>query len=111
MSKTTIYLSEDTAILKKLALDVYFPETELHTREIVKLVPALIGKSFCTHSEVIINYIGQMIDDGNVAHDSIEINIIEPWKTDEWQVRKVTYDEQGYLVNWQLGFFDIEIVK
>jgi hypothetical protein len=26
MSKATIYLSEDTAILKRLALDVYFPE-------------------------------------------------------------------------------------
>lgn len=64
MSKTTIYLSKDTAILSP------------------------------------------MIKKGKVAHDSIEINIIEPEKTDKWQIRKVTYNEQDYLVNWQLGFFD-----
>ena len=111
MSKTTIYLSEDTAILKKLALDVYFPETELHPREVIKLVPSLLGKSFCTHSETIINYLGYMIDNGKVAHDSIEINILSYWKLDEWEIKKVKYDKQGYLVNWQLGFFDIEVVQ
>lgn len=111
MNKTTIYLSEDTTILKRLALDIYFPETELHPREVIKLVPSLLGKSFCTHSETIINYLGYMIDNGKVAHDSIEINILSYWKLDEWEVEKVKYDKQGYLVFKSLGFFDIKVVN
>lgn len=110
MNKTTIYLSEDTAILKRLALDVYFPETELHPREIIKLVPSLLGKSFCTHSEIIINYLGFMIDQDKVDCNSIEINILSYWKLDEWVIKKSTYNKGGYLVNWSLGFFDWERV-
>ena len=110
MSKTTIYLSEDTAILKRLALDVYFPETELHPREVIKLVPSLLGKSFCTHSETIINYLGYLINNNKVAYDSIEINILSYWKLNEWEVREIKYDKQGYLVNWNLDLFDIGVV-
>lgn len=60
-----------------------------------------------SHSDAIINYLGHMIDDSKVAYDSIEINLIEKnWQTDEWEIKKSTFDKEGYLVNWSLGFFD-----
>jgi predicted ATPase len=111
MSKTIIWLSENSLVLKSLNLDFYFPEANYHPKEIIKIIPCLLGKSFCTHSEVIINYLGFMIDQGKVDPTTIELNIIEKdWQTDEWVTKKSTYNKEGYLVNWQLGFFDFERV-
>lgn len=95
MNQTTIYLSEDTSRLEALSLDVYFPETKLHPKEIIKKVPELIGKTFCTHSEVILNYLGYMISIGLVSHLDIKVIILYP---DE--ILTMEYDSEGYLVNW-----------
>lgn len=110
MNKTTIYLSEYTNILKQLTLDVYFPETELHPRQVAKLVPSLLGKSFCTHSETIINKLGHLIAEGKIDYTSIEIKILSYFKLDTYDVKEVRFDAEGYLLNWSLGFFNMETV-
>nr|WFD61378.1 MAG: hypothetical protein [uncultured cyanophage] len=103
MNKTKIYLSRDTAVLKELKLDAYFPETELHPSEAAKLVPSLLGKSFCTHSEAIVSKIGHMIAEREIAdHTEIEVYII----SEDRSIHRSSYDKDGYLVNWYLGYFE-----
>jgi len=102
MNKTIVYLSQDTDKLKALELDVYFPESELHPREAVKLIPDLIGKSFCTHSQAIVNEFGHLIANGVESMD-IEIRLI----AEDGKIAKYKYDHNGYLMNWELGFFEV----
>lgn len=102
--KTIIYLSECSDQLKKLKLDRYFPETELHPKEVVKIIPELIGKSFCTHSQVIVNQIGHLIADRLINFDDVEVYIV---LHDGTEVR-YEFDKEGYLINWDVGFFWLE---
>lgn len=105
--KTIIYLSTDTAKLKSLNLNIYFPETELHPRHIWNLVPSLLGKSLCTHSATIVNRIGHMIADKLINCNSVEVYLIEYDDIkEEWYTTKSTFDEEGYLLNWSLEFFE-----
>lgn len=109
MNKTTIYLSKDTPQLKSLDLDIYFPETELHPVYIPQLVPSLLGKSFCTHSEHIINYIGHLIAEGVINNADVVIHLISQDYEGEWNTKEVMYDSDGYLTDsWELGFFEWE---
>lgn len=100
--KTIIYLSEYSEQLKTLNLDIYFPEAGLHPREVVKLIPELIGKSFCTHSEVIVNQFGHLIADKVINPVDVEIRLI----SDNREITSYNYDEAGYLIDWVIGFFE-----
>ena len=107
MNKTLIYLCTDTNKLESLDLDIYFPETKLHPRYVWNLVPSLLGKSLCTHSAILVNRIGHMIADKLIDCSSVEVYLIEYDDIkEEWYTTKFTFDEDGYLLNWPLGFFE-----
>lgn len=106
MNKTIIYLSEDTAQLEALDLDVYFPEAKLHPREAVKQVPDLTGKSFCTHSEAIINKFGYLIAEKILDCDNVEIRHICKING---AITSYSFDKEGYLIDWTIGFFAEDI--
>jgi predicted ATPase len=62
-----------------------------------------------THSETIINKLGQLIDDKKVDNQDINVVVFDKRYPDE--PTKVTfshYNEEGYLVNWPWGFFEPE---
>jgi predicted ATPase len=101
--KTIIYLSEDSDQLTSLQLYAYFPEATLHPRKAVKLIPELIGKSFCTHSEAIVNQFGYLIANGTVKSEDVEIRLVSE---EDGTVTICSYDDEGYLIDWPLGFFD-----
>ena len=101
--KTIIYLSEDSEQLTSLQLYAYFPEATLHPRKAVKLIPEMIGKSFCTHSEAIVNQFGHLIANGTVKSEDVEIRLI----SENGSVTNYSYDNEGYLIDWVLGFFDV----
>lgn len=62
-----------------------------------------------THSETIINRIGLLIDKGKVNNKDIEITIFDKKFGDsKTQVLKSTFDEEGYLKDWPIGFFEPE---
>lgn len=60
-----------------------------------------------THSDVIINKIGELI--GDKALDSKDVNVVlfnaEKEGLDKY-VETTHYSEDGYIVNWPYGFFD-----
>lgn len=103
--KTVVYLSYFTEFLERVKkLDdsvVAFPETKLHPREVSKLVPSLISKTIVTHSEVIVNCLGEMIDKGVIDCKDVEIRILSGGGIESVYL----FDKDGYLVDWPYGFF------
>lgn len=59
-----------------------------------------------THSEAIINRIGELIDKGEISKDDVNVVLFERDSADSpTTVRSVEFDEGGYLKNWPYGFF------
>ena len=64
-----------------------------------------------THSEVLVNRLGQLIAEGKISEDEINIVLFEPSdQVGEVTIRNAQFDPDGYLVNWPLGFFEMELV-
>jgi predicted ATPase len=62
-----------------------------------------------THSETIVNRIGNQISSGKIAKDDVNVVLFEKAYPDQETIVRTSYfDENGYLVNWPYGFFDPE---
>lgn len=94
------------------------PELHLHPAMQAKLadVFAAVPKSnrelqmvIETHSNHLINRFGQLISEGAINNEDVQILIFEK---EEGSVRsrviKSGYDSKGYLTNWPIGFFEPE---
>jgi predicted ATPase len=90
------------------------PELHLHPKLQGKLISAIcsLASSNCqfiieTHSETIVNTIGELIYKKQVESKDTSILFFSKDENDsETRVEKSYYDEEGYLVNWPVGFFD-----
>ncbi len=59
-----------------------------------------------THSEAIVNRIGNQIAAGKIDHDDVNVVIFEKQgPDDDTEVSQARYDKNGYLENWPYGFF------
>ena len=64
-----------------------------------------------THSEVLVNRLGQLVAEGKISPDEINIVLFEPSEqVGEVIIRNAQFDSDGYLLNWPLGFFEMELV-
>jgi len=100
------------------------PELHLHPRLQGNLTDALVKSiktakeknidlrlMIETHSEVLVNRLGQLIAEGEISEDEINIVLFEPSdQVGEVTIRNVQFDSDGYLLNWPLGFFEMELV-
>lgn len=100
------------------------PELHLHPRlqgtltdALVKSIKAANEKKIQlrlmieTHSEVLVNRLGQLVAEGKISPDEINIVLFEPSdKLGEVTIRNAQFDSDGYLLNWPLGFFEMELV-
>ncbi|MCH5281847.1 MAG: AAA family ATPase [Lachnospiraceae bacterium] len=95
------------------------PELHLHPGLQAKLIDIIIkvakqGKvNFIieTHSETMINRVGKLISNNEVNNDDIGIIIFEKeFQDDNTSVKQGGFDEDGYLENWPIGFFEPEEV-
>lgn len=96
------------------------PELHLHPRMQAKLADTLIAATKIaregginlkllieTHSEAIINRIGTAISEREYPHEDTSILLFTKLSPDAATIiDKSTYDSEGYLTNWPLGFFD-----
>ncbi|MCO8175710.1 DUF3696 domain-containing protein [Streptococcus suis] len=90
------------------------PELHLHPKLQGKLISAIcsLASSNCqfiieTHSETIVNTIGELIYKKQVESKDTSILFFSKDENDsETRVEKSYYDEDGYLVDWPVGFFD-----
>lgn len=62
-----------------------------------------------THSETIINKIGHLISDSILAPEDVNVVLFDkPETSSQTFVVSGTFDPDGYLTNWPIGFFDAE---
>ncbi len=100
------------------------PELHLHPRLQGNLTDALVKSiktakekkidlrlMIETHSEVLVNRLGQLIAEGKISPNEINIVLFEPSdQLGEVTIRNVQFDSDGYLLDWPLGFFEMELV-
>jgi predicted ATPase len=100
------------------------PELHLHPRlqgtltdALVKSIKAAKDKNIDlrlmieTHSEVLANRLGQLVAEGKISPNEINIVLFEPSdKAGEVRIRNAQFNSDGYLLNWPLGFFEMELV-
>lgn len=59
-----------------------------------------------THSEALINRIGDLVADQSISPDDVQILIFEPDEIERrTSVKVATFDDSGRLVDWPYGFF------
>jgi hypothetical protein len=115
---TTIYAlthSSNVEEVKKIVPNIIvLPETGLGPNEQRELIHSLIGKTFCTFSQILINQIGHLIYKGVYKHTDFDIwtayCFIDSRDVSKCQFRswsRAKYDKEGYLCSgWSLGYLD-----
>ena len=64
-----------------------------------------------THSETLVNRFGHLIADQKVDEQDINIVLFEKdFEKNTVNIRNTSYDEEGYLIDWPMGFFEPDIV-
>ena len=59
-----------------------------------------------THSEALINRLGELVYDGSLDPDDVAIYVFEKAQSQEsTSIRTVTFESDGTLSNWPIGFF------
>ncbi len=93
------------------------PELHLHPALQAKLIDiiAKVAKEgnihfiIETHSETMVNRIGTLINRKKIENDDVGIVIFnKEFGDDETQISKSSFDDEGYLENWPIGFFEPE---
>ena len=84
------------------------PETLLHPRaqtELADLFVAATQQSFIieTHSEPLIARLGEMISEGRLDRDEVEVYLLYRWQGIVG-CKRTTFDTEGMLSDWPPGF-------
>jgi len=105
----------------RLVLAIEQPELHLHPHfqaQISDVMAAVVterrASSAClfleTHSEHIVNRLGQLISKGKLKESDVQILVIESDVKGRSSVRRVLFDEKGFLDDgWPSGFFIPEV--
>ena len=103
-----------------LVVAIEQPELHLHPAMQTKLAEAFIAclslasnNGYClqllleTHSETIINYLGRAIERKRIKPEDVAVVLFERDKSSLFsRVNKSGFDQEGYLLNWPIGFFE-----
>ncbi|WFR78998.1 AAA family ATPase [Janthinobacterium rivuli] len=61
-----------------------------------------------THSNHLINRLGQIIGEGKLAYSDVQILLFSKNENGQSEITRSGFDEEGYLQNWPIGFFEPE---
>ena len=93
------------------------PELHLHPALQAKLIDIIVNIAternihfiIETHSETMVNRIGSLIDRKKIKNDDVGIILFnKEFGEDETYILKSSFDHEGYLENWPIGFFEPE---
>lgn len=61
-----------------------------------------------THSPNLINRLGELIGEGQISANDVQVLVFEPdsQQSAATSIRTATFDEKGILHNWPIGFFE-----
>ncbi|ARN79742.1 hypothetical protein B1812_00185 [Methylocystis bryophila] len=102
------------------------PELHLHPAHQALLADALVGEAALrgsssrpnkvhflveSHSETFINRLGQLVSQGKIKPESVNIVVFSPDDEEEriTKVQVATFNEDGSLENWPYGFFQATV--
>ena len=94
------------------------PELHLHPALQAKLIDIIVKVAkqgninfiIETHSETMVNRVGNSISKGEIGHKDVGVIIFEKdFGEDDTTIKKGGFDEEGYLENWPVGFFEPEM--
>lgn len=102
-----------------LVIAIEQPELHLHPALQARLAKALLSSIQLakengyhlqliieTHSETIVNYFGLAIANGALQKQDVSVVLFDKdLQTKHTQVQSSSYDQDGYLQNWPVGFF------
>lgn len=105
--------------LAPLVIAIEQPELHLHPALQARLAEAFIASIQLarrhnfelqllleTHSETIVNYFGRAIARGKLEKEDISIALFnKDLDTNYTTVKTTSYDSDGFLINWPIGFF------
>lgn len=57
-----------------------------------------------THSDHLVGEIGRMVTRGELPRERVQVLCVEPHAEGGAKIRQATFDEDGYLTNWPVGF-------
>lgn len=94
------------------------PELHLHPamqRKLARLIVKSIGGEsnsrlnfvIETHSQSILNEVGDLMVDGDIASDDVQVLIFEQSKNGDTTIRSTQFDEDGQLIDWPIGFLAV----
>jgi len=58
-----------------------------------------------THSETIVNYFGMAVAEGKISPKDVSVVLFNKDENNITRVHNSGYDEDGYLLDWPIGFF------
>lgn len=80
--------------------------------KIAKLKKEKIQFILETHSETIINRLGNLIYKGKISSEDVNIIVFNKKEIDKNTEIKISkFNEDGYLENWPIGFFGVEDIE
>lgn len=102
-----------------LVIAIEQPELHLHPALQAKLAKALLSSIQLakengyhlqliieTHSETIVNYFGMAIANGALQKQDVSVVLFDKnLQTKHTQVQSSSYDQDGFLLDWPIGFF------
>lgn len=105
---------------KKITFVIEQPELHLHPAyqsRLARVFANLLGEAkntdltlrfvFETHSKAMIDAIGECIEDTQFkfTHEDVAIYIFDKNEKNETEIKTSTFDSEGYLIDWPVGFF------
>lgn len=94
------------------------PELHLHPALQAKLIDIIVKVAdqgninfiIETHSETMVNRMGNSIAKNEISNENVGVIIFEKdFGEDDTTIKKGGFDEEGYLENWPVGFFEPEM--
>ena len=94
------------------------PELHLHPALQAKLIDIIVKVSgqgninfiIETHSETMVNRVGVSIAKNEISNENVGVIIFEKdFGEDDTIIKRGGFDEEGYLENWPVGFFEPEM--
>ncbi|WP_158604620.1 AAA family ATPase [Aquitalea palustris] len=94
------------------------PELHLHPamqRKLARLIATVVEKArnesikfvIETHSQSMVNEIGDLIERQTLSHEDVQILLFEQESGGSTVIRTTGYDEEGQLINWPYGFLSV----
>ncbi|MDM3418877.1 AAA family ATPase [Citrobacter sp. Cb021] len=103
--KTSIFVIEQPELHLHPAYQTQLAYLFANTIKLASKTNNNIQIIFETHSQAMIDAFGDYIESGEISKDDVNIVFFEKNGSEGTTVKTAEFDEEGYFINWPIGFF------